>query len=370
MALQCYTPEYYSWLAFAVCMLFVYPLGVPASYAVLLYRHRDQLDPHELVMPEETASDSGGSSTDQPQVLEPVRRRLENDAAVLQREEDVHIQWLASLFEAYEPSCYYFEVVECLRRLMLSAMLVMFWDGTVAQLVVGCLISFSFMQLYNHASPFLSDYDDHLQNVSQNVTFLTLFGGLLLYIDASGDDAFAQGALGGIMVATQLVAMLSGVALGALENFQTQRGWEALAESMEGDLDGGDEMEVEMSEEQAARRDSSVGQRDESFQSSAKTDEVSAGAADEAQGGWDEGIPVDDGAMDGDIPTDDAEAAVGNDPAAEGRNKPQDREADGASDSEIGLIDISNPAASTPNVTPPPGASRRLGSTPRVHPMG
>ena len=44
------------------------------------------------------------------------------------------------------------------------------------------------------------------------------------------------------MIAVQLVAMLSGIALGALGNFQTQRGWEALAENLEGEMedDGGD----------------------------------------------------------------------------------------------------------------------------------
>ena len=218
--------------------------------ATVLYLNRGRLDPHLTVATTSAGSDekdaedsSMGDDTAEEnahaslpaEAVAPVRMGC--DAAVEQRENDESVQWIASLYEAYEPRCYYFEIIELARRLLLSAALVLFFDGTSSQIVCGCLISYAFMEVYQQFNPYLSDYDDKCSDVSQNVTFLTLFATLLLFADVEGEDGWSGPVLAGVMIAIQMVAMLSGVALGALENFQKQRGWEALAENLEGELE-------------------------------------------------------------------------------------------------------------------------------------
>ena len=232
----------------------IYPIGVPVVCGTVLYLNRGRLDPHLIDATTSAGSDEKGAGDSSvgdvtakgnvqaslpAEAVAPVRMGC--DAAVEQRENDESVQWMASLYEAYEPRCYYFEIIELARRLLLSAALVLFFDGTLSQIVCGCLIAYAFMEVYQQFSPYLSDYDDQCSDVSQNVTFLTLFATLLLSADVSDEDGWSGPVLAGVMIAVQMVAMLSGVALGALENFQTQRGWEALAENLEGEMedDGG-----------------------------------------------------------------------------------------------------------------------------------
>ena len=250
LSLVCYTREYYSWVIYSCILISVYPIGVPVVCGTVLYLNRGRLDPHLIVATVSASSDekdAADSSVGDVTVKKSAQTyilaeavasvRMDCDAAIEQRENDESVQWMASLYEAYEPRCYYFEIIELARRLLLSAALVLFFDGTSSQIVCGCLIAYAFMEVFQQFGPYLSDYDDKCSDVSQNVTFLTLFATLLLFADVSDEDGWSGPVLAGVMIVVQLVAMLSGVALGALENFQTQRGWEALAENLEGGMD-------------------------------------------------------------------------------------------------------------------------------------
>ena len=75
------------------------------------------------------------------------------------------------LYEAYEPRCYYFECVECLRRLALTGFLLVLAPGSTAQIVAACMIAVITTSLYGVMQPFDKQTDDNLFVFAQLMCF-------------------------------------------------------------------------------------------------------------------------------------------------------------------------------------------------------
>jgi hypothetical protein len=58
------------------------------------------------------------------------------------------------LFGCYKPEFWYFEVIETLRRLLLTGFLTLIYPGTTKQLVVGIFINIYFLTLYTFLNPY------------------------------------------------------------------------------------------------------------------------------------------------------------------------------------------------------------------------
>ena len=104
-SIGCEAPKYLAWRAYAWIMVMIYPLGIPSLYVVQLFRRRASIDP--FVEPVEGEA---------PEDLQ--RRKL----AV--REKDKSILYLAFLFAEYEPRCYLFVAFDCVRKLMLTGLMI------------------------------------------------------------------------------------------------------------------------------------------------------------------------------------------------------------------------------------------------------
>ena len=61
---------------------------------------------------------------------------LAETAQLNTRETNEEIKYIQFLFEGYEPRCLYFEVVECVRKLMLTGMMIFFFPETPSQVCV------------------------------------------------------------------------------------------------------------------------------------------------------------------------------------------------------------------------------------------
>ena len=120
---------------------------------------------------------------------------MNTSLVVTYRAADARCKSLSFLFEAYEPRCWYFESVECIRRLALTGLLVFFavsgpqapprrmsvsaplssharrnQDGTVFQIIVASLISILSMVIYGALGPFLDDSADAVATFCQLMT--------------------------------------------------------------------------------------------------------------------------------------------------------------------------------------------------------
>ena len=120
---------------------------------------------------------------------------LDQEMCFRYRAANPDVKGLAFLYEAYEPRCYYFEAVECLRRLALTGLLVFAPDDDVTQVALSCVVAMLAMAVYGGFAPFDKESDDRLFVLSQLVGFVQLFVALLLVTGALGPD-YASGGSG------------------------------------------------------------------------------------------------------------------------------------------------------------------------------
>ena len=80
----------------------------------------------------------------------------------------------------YELRVYWFEIVECARKLALTGMPVWFEMGSVPQLVFGLLVCFFSFGAYMHLEPYADQKDDTLSQLCQAQTFFALVSAIIL----------------------------------------------------------------------------------------------------------------------------------------------------------------------------------------------
>ena len=87
------------------------------------------------------------------------------------RDANPSVQLLVFLVGAYEPCFYFWESIECARRLALTGLLVFFADGTKLQIIVASLIALASLYLYSKYRPYLDDRVDSLASMAQLMIF-------------------------------------------------------------------------------------------------------------------------------------------------------------------------------------------------------
>jgi hypothetical protein len=198
---------------YAVIMIFIFPVGIPALFAVNLHKHRYSLCPPMRPVGEEPTEGLRAKNFEN-QGWQYIFFHSEmwdhftlDDISDEDKEKAAHLTFLTN---AYEPQMYWFEVFECIRRLMLSSMLIMIKPGTAAQIVVAILVCLLGIKFYSYYNPFVEDSDDHMAEAAQWQTFCVFFAALLLRVDHAGDSPESQMLLGVfliIIVSTGFVIM-------------------------------------------------------------------------------------------------------------------------------------------------------------------
>lgn len=102
---------------------------------------------------------------------------LEGEEAALDR--------IGFLFTMYEVKFWYFELVEMVRKLLITAVLVFVFPRTPAQLAAGLVISFGSLIIYYSCRPFLSERLDGLQIFALITQCINLFYGIMLIVQTA-----------------------------------------------------------------------------------------------------------------------------------------------------------------------------------------
>ena len=108
---------------------------------------------------------------------------------------------IAFLWKAYEPKFWYWEVVETLRRLLLTAVLSVIPENS-AQSVIAVLLSVIYIKLYSYNAPYLERSDDILAAMGQYQIFCTFFAVLCIKYDLL--SGFLSDFLGFVLIAANL----------------------------------------------------------------------------------------------------------------------------------------------------------------------
>jgi hypothetical protein len=139
-------------------MALLYPLGIPLLYAAVLCKER------RLAWQAQHAAVSYAPPVDAVAVSD-------------------------FLWEPYELRVYYWEVIECVRRLLLTGLLAFKLPGSAGQSAVACTIAFVTIVIYGFVHPHKSSDDQVAYTLGASIIFVTMFASLLgeaQYSDSSG----------------------------------------------------------------------------------------------------------------------------------------------------------------------------------------
>ncbi len=185
-SLTCTSSTHTTWKAYAGLMVFVYPIGIPAFFAWWLFSNR-----RDLVK----VGSGDGSGLDQ---LQPMK----------------------DLWEPYTPHCYYYEVVECGRRIMLTGLGVFLSPGSAAQVALEVILAVVFIVISEVLSPFADRMDAWLYRAGTWVVFLSMYLAILLKVDASDEDGQSQETFAGLLIAAN-AGMILAVVIQAVVSVRT-----------------------------------------------------------------------------------------------------------------------------------------------------
>lgn len=172
---------------YAGLMVAIYPVGIPVLYAVLLYSHREQLNPKKRTNPllESTKSVKRlmrrnsfkslveHSTAHQLQVRK--TRQLE-----IEKGSSGNILAFRFLWSDYSCAWFWWELVESSRRIFLSAVLSTIAPGSTTQITWGFLVSIVYAIITMLVKPFLYTDDNILVIVAQLCTTASMFVALVL----------------------------------------------------------------------------------------------------------------------------------------------------------------------------------------------
>ena len=163
--IECDFPKHRAFQTYAGLMILVYPVGIPAFYAVLLFCARPVL------------RDEAG------------------------REESSVVRSTSGLWKPYKPQRFYYEVIECSRRNLLAGFLVFFYPNSAAQVAVALAIAFFFVFVSEALDPYRSQWDAWISRLGHVIVFLTIFLSLLLKVNVPGESYVSQKTFEVILVA-------------------------------------------------------------------------------------------------------------------------------------------------------------------------
>ena len=175
LSINCSSSSHKMFVYYAIGMAFLYPIGVPLYYMKLLNQNRQYLDPGQRNFTFELRNEEEG-------MKKAIEKRKELE------ELHPHVKRLSFLYSSYEPQCYWFEVVETVRKLVLTAGLIFFQPGTAAQIVLSILVCLLSMRVYSGWKPFVSEEHDKLAEVAQWQLFFVMFAALLIRVNMDGES--------------------------------------------------------------------------------------------------------------------------------------------------------------------------------------
>ncbi|CAN0014564.1 unnamed protein product [Scytosiphon promiscuus] len=178
-SLTCSAGVHKAMMAYAGLMILVYPVGIPAVYSWWLLSNR-----HDLVKVGAPGSFSrGGPSLN-------------------------HLQPMRDLWSSYKPRRYYFEVLECGRRIALTGLAAFLLPDSAAQVAIEVVLAAIFMAVSDVLSPFADPFDGWLYRTGAWIVFFSMYLALLLKVDASDEDSQSQAAFAKVLIAAHVGMVL------------------------------------------------------------------------------------------------------------------------------------------------------------------
>jgi hypothetical protein len=197
-SINCNSPDRSAYLAYGIFMIFIYPIGIPLVYAVVLIRNRKFINPdwRKVIDAEEKKF---------------VSNRVIHKEKIKVRNTYDEIENIKLLFDSYVPKRWYFELFDCARRLLLGAVPVLIFRGSSLQIIIVLLISLCSVATFMYFNPYIHVHDNNLAILAQWSITLVLISALIIKIQALGGGSNGNG-LGAILVLINIMVII--VAIG------------------------------------------------------------------------------------------------------------------------------------------------------------
>ena len=168
-SIECNTAWHRALMVYSAVMVLLYPVGIPAMYAYLLFKNRDVLA----------------------------------DGAL--RENDESVQLTSGLWKPYKPTRFYYEVIECGRRLLLTGGVLLVDDDTSAQVAVIFMVAGSFGLLLEALAPYESRIDRWASRTGHAVVYGSMYFALLQKTEISNETQASQMVFEWVLIATHVL---------------------------------------------------------------------------------------------------------------------------------------------------------------------
>ena len=172
-SIDCSTDRHRFLRAIAGFMILVYPLGIPAFFAFLLFKNRRVLLNEDL------------------------------------RENVSSVRAISDLWKPYKPSRFYYEVFECVRRLVLMTVGYFIFPDSAAQVAFTVMIAAVFAIISEALAPYECRLDMWISRLGHAVVILSMYFALLLKVNITNDSHGSQYMFEIILIATHVVMILT-----------------------------------------------------------------------------------------------------------------------------------------------------------------
>ncbi|CAN0460501.1 unnamed protein product, partial [Ectocarpus sp. 12 AP-2014] len=172
--IECDSSKHKVFQVYAGFMILLYPLGIPVLYSILLFRDREVL------------------------------KKDKDD-----RDDSARVKSTSELWQPYKPSVFYYEVIECGRRILLTGIVVFIYPNTAAQLAITLMMAFFFALLSEAISPYSSRWETWVNRMGHVVVAVSVYVALLLKVDVSDERADSQSVFEAVLVTVHACMILS-----------------------------------------------------------------------------------------------------------------------------------------------------------------
>lgn len=170
--IECDNPRHRALTMYSSFMIFWYPLGIPAFFAYLLFRDRKVL--------------MDGAS----------------------REGVLSVRAISDLWKPYRPSRFYFEVIECGRRIVLTGVVFMLYADSAAQISITLMLVFVFTVVSESLAPYRSQWDAWVSRLGHTMVFCSVYYALLLRVEVSKETHASQKKFEVVLVITHVMMIV------------------------------------------------------------------------------------------------------------------------------------------------------------------
>ncbi|CAM9578389.1 unnamed protein product, partial [Phaeothamnion confervicola] len=173
--IECYNKRHNSFMIYAAFMALIYPIGIPAIYACMMWRQRHSIAVDRMV-PEAT------------------------------RLADPSIQTTRFLWQPYKREVFWWELAECVRRICLTGVLVFILPGTIAQQAEwACVLSMLSLVAVYYFSPHEDRFDAQVYGLGCVIIFCSMFLSVAIEAETADDTAQSKQAVAVLLVVLNVV---------------------------------------------------------------------------------------------------------------------------------------------------------------------